>query len=118
MITVSKIQSLTSKKVPTEKCLKNIQNKMVMHIKKKMIVTFGSQYQKLKHLRLKMSELKSIKNIFKTAWSCKNDCNIGYAYKKEKVCNIWITVSKTQTFAIKNVRTKNCLKNIQNKMVM
>ena len=65
-----------------------------------------------------MSELKKYKKIFETAWSCKNDCNIGYAYKKEKVCNIWIAVSKTQTLAIKNVRTKNCLKNIQNKMVM
>ena len=61
MITVSKIQSLTIKNVPTEKCLKNIQNKMVMHIKKKKIVTFGSQYQKLKHLQLKMSELKKYK---------------------------------------------------------
>ena len=60
MITVSKIQSLTIKNVPTEKCLKNIQNKMVMHIEKKMIVTFGSQYQKLKHLQLKMSELKIV----------------------------------------------------------
>ena len=57
MITVSKIQSLA----PTEKCLKNIQNKMVMHTKKKKIVTFGSQYQKLKHLQLKMSELKKYK---------------------------------------------------------
>ena len=64
MITVSKIQSLTIKNVPTEKCLKNIQNKMVMHIKKKNIVTFGSQYQKLKHLQLKMSELKKYKKKY------------------------------------------------------
>ena len=30
----------------------------------------------------------------------------GYANKKEKDCDIWITISKIQTLAIENVRTK------------